>query len=237
MFFHQSAVVLLGNLNPAIFHPEWFRRYKILPIQETQWSEGEKPKSTVMEHNGRKIVIQEVPPLIVKPDFADLHFPSLRVVVTPERYECSTVTRAHFSEAHDVTAKVFSILQHKPVKALGINFHGHCRFKTDTRTILHDLFSKENGTIRNMLGEEYEISGSIMTQDDGRQRTITLENSMAVPDALHCSVNIHRDVESRQAVDAIELLKNNYKNDLEDAIIVLEKLIGAPENLWEPKEP
>ena len=48
-----SSIVLLGHFNPAIFHPEWLDRYKILPVQEIQWAEGEKPKRTEAQHKSK----------------------------------------------------------------------------------------------------------------------------------------------------------------------------------------
>lgn len=236
MFFNLSSVVLLGNFNPSIFHPEWFNRYKILPIQETQWSEGEQPKTTIMEHDGRKIILKEVPPLIVKSDLADLYFPSLRVIVTSEKYECTTQKRVNFSQTQDVTAKIFRILQHTPVKALGINFHGHCTFDKNTNVILHDMFAGKDHLMRATLGGEYEISGNIVWQDNDQKYTITLDKSMLMENAVHCGVNIHRDITTGQAGDAVELLTKNYKSDLEKVISILKKLLGDPKELWEPKE-
>ena len=32
----EISVVLLGSLNPGIFHPEWFRRQEILSPQEAE---------------------------------------------------------------------------------------------------------------------------------------------------------------------------------------------------------
>lgn len=56
----SSYIVLFGSFNPAIFHPEWFERYGILPIQDTQWAKDKKQQFRVENDLENS---EEIPPI------------------------------------------------------------------------------------------------------------------------------------------------------------------------------
>lgn len=230
-----SSIVLLGRFNPAIFHPEWLDRYKILPIQEIQWAEGEKPKITETQHKNRKIVIEEVPPLIVTPDLADLRFPSLRIYVDSDKYECSTFQREKFSSIKDVTIKIFKLLSHTPINALGINFEGHWKLKDSAQVILRRLFVGRHENFQKALGDDYQIGGVITSNQKNRKTTIKFMTSNKIQNGIFFNVNFHRAVATRQADQTSQLISENYEKDSEDIIDIIKKLIGEPEETWKPK--
>jgi len=161
-----SSIVLLGNFNPAIFHPEWFERFKILPIQETQWTEYPTVEKDGAEFRGRKLVVQSAPqpPLIVTPEYSCLTFKSLKIEVRRERFDCKTSVRNRFSLIKEVTLKIFSLLEHTPVRSVGINFEGHWKFSDDGQIILKRIFGCENSRhLHDIFGDSYEIGGRITT--------------------------------------------------------------------------
>ena len=220
-----SSIVLLGNFNPSIFHPEWFDRFKIVPIQEVQWAESKKPDRKELPFKGGKLIISEVPPLLVKPDFAELHFRSFRINVTPSKFECSTFIREKFSLMKEVTVKIFSLLMHTPIKALGINFTGDRKPKKVTGEILKALFAKSNKKFIATLGENYDIGGILSSIQNGRKTTLRIEKSEKVDNGIYFNFNFHREIEPPQAEIALEALSQNYQKDLEESLAILNKLL------------
>lgn len=227
-----SSIVLVGNLNPAIFHPQWFERFKILPIQETQWAEGQKPEIDEIPYRDRKIIVEGVPPLIVAHDLADLRFPSLRIKVELGRYVCETVEREKFSLIRDVTLKVFNLLEHTPVSALGINFEGHWQFDDDRQSILKDLFAKQDEAFKDTLGDGYCIGGKIISEDTNRKMTLKIENSKVMENGVHFHANFHRDLKTEQAQQAVEMIKDYYDEDLKNIVRIAKRLLGEPKDTW-----
>ena len=231
----SSSIVLLGSFNPAIFHPEWFDRFKILPVQEIQWAEGKEPRIIETQHKDRKIIIEEIPPLIVTPDLADLRFPSLRILVRSDKFICSASQRKHFALIKDVTIKSYSLLSHTPIDSLGINFEGHWKFKDDADTILRNLFAKGHNSFTKALGDDYQIGGIITSHRRNRKTTLKFDTSNRLPDGIYFNANFHREIKTRQAEQATQLISENYEKDLEDIINIVKELIGEPAKTWAPK--
>jgi hypothetical protein len=225
----------LGNFNPAIFHPEWFDRFKILPIQETQWAEGEKPKITEFQSKGRKIVIEEVPPFVVKPDLSDLLFPSLKITVEPNRYQCLAIHREKFFLLKEVTLKIFTLLSHTPVDGLGINFQGHWRFKDDSSIILRDLFAKKDGDFKKIFGDGYKVGGQIISQVGNQKLLLRIESSNRIETEVCFDANFHSEIETRRTEQVIQIIDENYEKNLDDIINIMKNLIGEPEETWTRK--
>jgi hypothetical protein len=233
-----SSIILVGNFNPSIFHPEWFERFKILPSQETQWAEGAKPKITEIPQEKGKIIIEQVPSLLVSPDLAQLAFPSQRIRVTSHRYESIAIQRENFQRTKEVTIKIFSILIHTPIQAMGINFHGHWKFKEDSDIILKSLFSKKDQSFRDAMGENFKIEGQISSLQANSKLTLRIGPSDKIQEGIHFNANFHRDIESSKAEQAIQLIQENFDKDLEEVIRIARAIIGDPEKIWEfnPRE-
>jgi hypothetical protein len=228
----SSSIVILGNFNPAIFHPEWLGRYGILPAQEIQAAEGQIPKLMKIQREGTELVIEEVPPLIVQPEVASLVFPSLRIFVEPRKYQCSTTQRQRFSLCRDVTAKVFSILKHTPISAFGFNFAGHWRFEVSGEEKLRSILS--NASLSEALGDDYKVGGTITLPGENRLVVIKLEESKPFEGGVYFSVNVQRAVESGQAEDAVDLIAGEYDGDLEHSIEIMKRLLGEPKDTYAP---
>jgi hypothetical protein len=224
--------VLVGNFNPAIFHPEWFNRFKILPIQEIQWAEGEKPKTRELPFGDKKIIISEVPPIIIEPNRAEIQFLSINLKVKPERYECSTINRDKFPFVKDVTIKTFEILSHTPISAVGINFDGHLKFNDPPNQILKNLFGKRDEDFINILGADYEIGGILYSSSDSLRRTLRMELSKRLDGGIYFNINFHRKIETKMAEQGIEIINQCYDEDLENTVSIVKGLLGDYVEAW-----
>lgn len=227
-----SSIVLLGNFNPAIFHPAWLEKFKILPIQETQWALGEKPKTKEFTSGKEQIIIQEVPPLSVKQDKAHLQFLSLRIMVEPNRFICNTVDRTKFTLIKEVVLKIFEILNHTPITGIGINFDGHLEFKDPCDKILKDLFAKRDADFSKIMGDDYKITGRFIFFGDLSKTTLKLEPSNKLENGISYNINFHRDVKSQEAEVAMELLREHYSRDMERITKLMKDLLGDPIRIW-----
>ncbi len=194
-----SSIVLPGNFNPAIFHPEWFERFKILPIQETQWTEGPAVEKNGAEFGGRKLAVQSPPqpPLTVTPEYSCLTFKSLKTEVRRERSDCKTFVRNSFSLIKEVTLKIFSLPEHTPVRTVGINFEGHWKFSDDGQIILKRIFGCENSRhLHDTFGDSYKIGGRITTAGEDYSLTADYTKSNILEGGIFLNANYHRKVDS-----------------------------------------
>jgi len=229
----STSIVFLGHLNPAIIHPQWFERYKILPIQETQKASGEKPR--VIEVPGEKIILEESPLTSVTASRAYIPFPSLTIDVTLDKYVCSAVKSECFPLVKDVTEKTFNILEHTPITSVGINTEGHWKCKESAHNILKRLFANDDNSFRSRFGEEYRIGGIITFKKDNKQVSLRINGSTTLNDGVHFNFNFHYVIESQQAKSGVDVIKDNYDKDIDESISIAKELIGAPENTWKLK--
>lgn len=232
----RSAIVLVGHFNPAIFQPQWFERYKILPIQDTQWAEGQKPKTTeIDDKHGHKIVIGEVPNFFMNPGQAELNFPTQRIHVDPIKFVCSTTKREHFSLIKETTTKTFMLLEHSPVRQLGNNFEAHWKFEKSSLSVLRNIFAKDSEAIRKALGKDFSVGGTIKFDKNDSKITMSFDASRSLEDGIFIKANFHREIKTAQASEAVNLLNENYDGDIADFINCAKNLLGDPIKTWEPQ--
>jgi len=103
------TVVVVGALNPAIFHPTWFAANDLIAEHEAAHALSE---------------------LIVSPGLTAFTADWLSVQVTQEKGIFSTVDEAEEFALRDVARGVLDLLPHTPVDALGINSDAHYRIQT-----------------------------------------------------------------------------------------------------------
>ncbi len=231
----SASIVFLGHFNPIIMHPQWFNRYKVLPIQETQKAEGEKPKVIEIPYEGKKVVLEEASLTSVTAGYAYIPFPSLTIEVTLDRYVCSSTKSENFNLIKEVTVKTFNILEHTPIKSVGTNFEGHWKCKSSAQDTLKSLFAKDDDSFKNKFGDEYHIGGAISFQENGRRVTLRINKSNLLDNGVHFNFNFHKGgLEAQQAKEAVEIINTNYNDDINNSIKLAKELIGEPENTWKP---
>ena len=101
------GIILLGDFNPALFHPDWLVRNDLVPpgLGEAAGGEG----------------------LVVSHDVTQFVADWLTFQVTATRCSFST-SQLPFSEAlADLAVGTFSLLSHTPVDAFGLNADSHYR--------------------------------------------------------------------------------------------------------------
>jgi len=96
----EASIVLVGNFNPKIFHPEWFIRHELIEKWDYLSSE-----------------------VINIPDLSRVELPSecLLEVLENRLIYRSTLKSNHLA-LKDLVTGTFSILSHTPVQQIGLNY-------------------------------------------------------------------------------------------------------------------
>jgi hypothetical protein len=92
-------VVLVGSLNPAIFHPEWFVRQELI-------SRGEADRAETV---------------VISPQVANVRFPDFGLQVLASRLSVRTSDASKAPRIHDLIIGILTKLSHTPITAAGLN--------------------------------------------------------------------------------------------------------------------
>ena len=95
----EAIGVLVGSFNPAIFHPEWLVRHELVPADDIQGASVE----------------------IVHQDISKFSFDWLGVDVLRHKFSARTNDPSKFDPLRDLLISIFKILDHTPLKQLGMN--------------------------------------------------------------------------------------------------------------------
>ncbi|MBF0345254.1 MAG: hypothetical protein HQL06_13625 [Nitrospirae bacterium] len=220
-----SSIVLLGSFNPMIFHPEWFERYKILPIQDTQRAKGHRPEMIEIKDGSGTILNN--PSMYVSNTITQLIFQVLDFRVFNNSFSCETKKRDSFVTMKEAVIKTFSILEHTPISAVGINFVGTRKVKEKADSVLKSIFMKND--LGNIFGVNYNIGGNIVIKDDTRIISFRIDKSLTEDNAINYYINFHIDIEKNEAINpnkAIDIIRNNYDDNLQYTTEILSSLLG-----------
>ena len=96
----EASIVLVGNFNPKIFHPEWFIRKEIV---------GEWDYKNEQDIN--------------LPDMAQISLPSDRnITVFLNKFSIVTSRASEYLTLKDLVVSSFTLLSETPISQLGMNF-------------------------------------------------------------------------------------------------------------------
>src|SRR5438128_7714194 len=119
------TLVFVGSFNPAIFHPEWFGRMKLVAEQDAK---DALPDLKFLSHEAADVTV------------AGIHLQCL-----PERLTLSTPNPARYEQLQELTVAMLEILPHTPFRACGINHSVHYSVHSENywHAIGHALVPKE----------------------------------------------------------------------------------------------
>jgi len=103
-----TSVVAIGGFNPAIFHPSWFAANNLIRQEEADEAK--------VEH--------------VTPAISTFEIGLFRVQVIPERLSFETEDPSGVSPLKDLCVATFSILEHTPIRAFGLNSNRHFKMES-----------------------------------------------------------------------------------------------------------
>ncbi len=96
---HEASIVVVGSFNPTIFQPEWLSRNNLISTRDYESVDVE----------------------LIHQDLSLFGFSWGRIDVRKDRYTLRGKDEAFFPMLRDLSIGIFQLLEHTPVKAIGIN--------------------------------------------------------------------------------------------------------------------
>lgn len=190
-----AGVVLLGSFNPTIFQPEWFARQKLLPQAEVDVADIELIAPPITQFETERFVVQ----------------------VSGERFSAVSKANTNAALLRDLVLGTFYILEHTPVRAMGIDRLMH--FSVASEQLWHQvgdrLVPKEawNAVLGGRPGMK---SLSILTDEGGSQGgtlTVKVEPSSKMKWGVFFETNEHREVQKADQetlIHFMNILKDHW---------------------------
>lgn len=202
------TIVLIGEFNPAIFHPAWL-------VQRGLIRENEAKESKIY---------------FIHPQVADFELEFGRLQVTENRFLLSCRQPPYFPICVDLVAGIFKFLRHTPLKQLGINWDR--QFEVDSEEAWHafgdqlapkkpwEEILKKPGLLQLVMQE--------IPRRDGKRGQIRVRVEPAGLRGLHFNVNDHIEARPSEVPDAAELigiLSDYWEESRNRASEIFERLI------------
>ncbi len=221
-------VVLLGNFNPAIHHPEWYDRNQILPPNEVRDIARIDRRD---EHNIDGVKVEFIGSNVyVSGTEAHLALPSYRIKVTPDRFDVTTTKKDKFTELQDLVASTFRILNHTPITAIGINFVSILKFREPSIDLVHRLFCADASKIGDFCENKFYIDSRIRYSFRDSEVKLIVELKEQ-DDKIGINFNYHKLFdENDDTDDAIRYLLDNCNEMMNESDKVIRALFGDPDN-------
>jgi hypothetical protein len=151
--------------------------------------------------------------------------------VKTERFAITLSPKAEIDVIAEALKRLFSILQHTPVSAVGFNCQAHWKTSAGLRK-LQSLFTGDEKLFSQVFGsKETKIGGKVKFRDLGALVTFDTEHSARLDGGLFFNFNFHYDIEQGAADGSakklIELL-SNFDRALSRAHSIVTQLYGKP---------
>lgn len=203
----SSAVVLLGSFNPTIFQPEWFARQKLLPVDEAE-----------------KAIVK-----VVVPQVCQFETERFYLQVTNDRFQAGSKPNTEPASLPDLVGGTFFILEHTPVKGMGLNRAMH--FALGSEEQWHqfgDILAPKQRWNEVLKGRPGMRSLSIQTVDpNGSVLTVKVEPSAQVKFGVYFDTNQHYSAPEKEPLRFLmETLKQRWESSQEYASKVATHIIG-----------
>jgi len=207
--YRNTNIVVLGRFNPAIFHPEWFRRHSLLPEAETGAAiDGERR-------------------MIVSGEATFVRFDSLTLVAQPERWQLMTTQPDWFDDLGAIVRSVFDTLPHTPVEVVGLNYTGD--FDVPPSTTVEALVGRwvPLHELGGVMGDEPQVGGTVHASWEGFTASVQLEPSKKLKGrGLFINQNYERR-DLRSVDDLIEVLDGDWHKFRERAESVVDIILAG----------
>lgn len=214
---YSRSVVLVGRFNPAIFHPQWFARMGLLPVEEAD--------DATVEFSGTQVM-----------QFRTNWFECLATV---ENLQLSTLQAEMEEPMRDLVVGVLDLLPHAPVWSFGLNFDSHYSIKSVDawHELGHRLSPKELWS--DLLGDPGTRAVVIQGQrSDSELRgalNVRVEPSVRVHPGIYINVNDHFDLRTDAPSTWEESLAAPPPDESTDVWTMgAEKAVAAIESEWSP---
>jgi len=205
----EASIVLVGNLNPKIFHPEWFIRKDIVP--EWDYSKDE---------------------VINLSDMSQMTFPGdSKITVLLNQFSLRSSLASNHLALKDIVTSTFSALRETPITQMGMNYVSVVKIpdkeqwmKFGTELAPHkywedavDFFSDLDSEKKKDLGL-WELTMRLPRPDDMYGYIHPKIAAVSLQDqTLSFSVNNHIEIEDGDAMNMVKILEDNWEKSMDFA--------------------
>lgn len=208
-----TAIVLVGDFNPAIFSPTWFNNQGLIRKGEAETAETQ----------------------ILHPDVSSFNLEWLRCQVTRTQFVIETQQESHDDALRDLAVGTFTLLRHTPIKAMGINTQTH--FKIDSvdqwHRIGHSLAPKEvwKGIFSNPGMKSLTMEDSPRADGYLGHIRVDVQPSKRVHPGLYFLINDHYNSSTNGVGtgcdEIVEILSNNWEQSRKKSSDIVNNLLEA----------
>lgn len=220
-----SAIVAVGDFNPAIFSPDWLERNDLI---------GEGDADTAREGSqGRQMLVSHQVTTFETEWFA------LQILEN----QFSLTSKGAFSPAFkDLAVGIFQLVPHTPVTAVGLNFQGHYKLADEDeyyrlgdvlapKDIWQDLFPRETAGLSDLTIQiQNWTRGEPLKTND--QRLISVQPSKKIKFGVYLSYNDHHDLSPINEENptpgerVATVIDNEWESSWKDAVRVFDGVLS-----------
>ena len=219
----EASIVLVGNFNPKIFHPEWFIRKEI--VEDWDYSQDE---------------------LISLPDMSQMELPNDRkITALLNQFSLRSSRASEFFSLKDVVMSTFTSLNETPILQMGMNYNSVIKIANQDKwrqfgsQLAPQQHWKQAASFVNTLHKDkqkelglWELAMNLPRPDDlegfVRPKITVLQ---ANANTLAFSVNNHVEIKDFSATTMIKILGEKWDNSLflakEIISNIMESQLGA----------
>jgi len=218
----EASIVLVGNMNPKIFHPEWLIRKEIV----ADWDYSQK-------NNG----------IVVLPDMAQIELPDeLKMTVLLEQFSIRSSRASEHLSLQDMIVNIFTLLAETPIAKMGMNYTSIIKIEDVDKwkkfglNLAPQQQWKEAAQFINDLDEEkqkelglWELTMNLPRPDDfdGYIRSKIAVFPQAGQNTLSFNVNNHIEISDKSAETMINILEEHWTNSLDLAKNLTENIMES----------
>ena len=204
-----ASIVILGSFNPAIFHPIWFKANGLIKREEADKAKLE----------------------ITNPMISIFQVEWFRLQVEIQRFLIQTESETHFELLSDLVIGTFSLLEHTPVSAMGLNRMMH--FKMDSEESWNALGDKiaPKDVWQGVLQEPGLLS---LVMQGPKQRpnqraenviNVRIESSPRITPGIYIDVNNHFEIKDNDLQKVLKILKESWRDVLTNSRKIADQII------------
>ena len=205
----SSSIIILGSFNPGIFHPIWFKANGLIKPEE-----ADKAKLD-----------------ITSPMITIFGVEWFRLQVETQKFVIQTDNETHFELLSDLVIGTFSLLEHTPVSAMGLNRMMH--FKMDSEESWNAFGNKiaPKDVWQGVLQEPGLLS---LVMQGPKQRpnqraenviNVRIESSPQITPGIYIDVNNHFEIKDNDLQKVLKILKESWRDVLINSRKIADEII------------
>jgi len=205
------SIVALGDFNPKIFSPAWFASEDLIGKHEANAADVK----------------------FIHRDVSAFSIEWFKLQVDRERFIISTEQQPYFKNIIDFMLGTFSILQHTPIRAVGINRTMDIRMSSRDERDNLGYYLAPKSPWKNIFDKpammRLDVTDDVKIIDEVSGKTsIQIEPSKLIyPDGIYFNLNRHYQVNDEEKTLGATKVISAFKGDWESALKEADRIISS----------